>query len=263
MRPMHRSKPCSPGRAKKRSVADRIDYTLHYGQWHDTSDAHFEHMAGYFADKLRPLLPPDKGARLLEIGCGMGFALSGLQKLGYSRIEGMDADAGQVGLALQRSLPVKHVPVGRFDRFMAARPMAFDAVLAIDVLEHVPVPLQPRFLGAVVNVLKPGGSFVCQVPNANSGVAARLRYIDWTHQCSFAETSLHFLLRNAGFVDVAISEADPNRRPRLWFIPRRSVLRWALLGTIRSLRRLELGLEVGSTKAIPLTPNMLATARRP
>src|SRR5215469_5203865 len=42
---------------------------------HDGSDAHFEVMAKYFADKLQPLLPSDLSAVILEIGCGIGFAI--------------------------------------------------------------------------------------------------------------------------------------------------------------------------------------------
>ena len=45
---------------------------------HDGSDAHFEVMAKYFADKLQPLLPSDLSAVILEIGCGIGFAIAGL-----------------------------------------------------------------------------------------------------------------------------------------------------------------------------------------
>jgi hypothetical protein len=90
-----------------------IDYSYHYRHWHDDSDARFDDMAHYFADKLRPLLPTQQPLRIFEIGCGTGFALRGLQLLGYQDIEGVDADRCQVVSARRRNLPVTHVPASQ------------------------------------------------------------------------------------------------------------------------------------------------------
>jgi trans-aconitate methyltransferase len=99
------------GASNSRDNDIEIDYTHHYRRWHDDSDAHFKDMADYFANKLKPFLPRERASRIFEIGCGMGFALGGLQTLGYQNIEGIDADRGQVAAAHRRGLSVKHVPV--------------------------------------------------------------------------------------------------------------------------------------------------------
>lgn len=241
---------------------DSLDYTRYYAHWHDRSDGHFEAMARYFEGKLGPLLPQDRGARVLDVGCGMGFALGGLSRLGYRSVEGIDADAGQVEAARTRGLPVTRVAPDEFEARMARHAGAHDVVLALDVLEHVPKPEQVAFLAAIRASLRPGGRFICQVPNANSGIAPRYRYGDWTHHTSFTELSLDFVLFSAGFDDIVVQEADPNVRPRFPLLLRKSVVRWSVLACVRAARRLELALELGTAKGIPLTPNILAVARR-
>ena len=79
-----------------------IDYSRYYRRYHDDSDRHFGEALGCAAAKLAPLLPTDRKARILEIGCGMGFALGALQQLGYADIEGVDADGGQIAAARRR-----------------------------------------------------------------------------------------------------------------------------------------------------------------
>jgi len=228
---------------------------------HDGSDAHFEVMAKYFADKLQPLLPSDLSAIILEIGCGIGFAIAGLRRLGYTEVKGMDADDGQVAAARRRSLPVERVTVENYPSFMAAHNDACDAILALDVLEHIPIAQRQPFLEAIYCAVKPGGRFICQVPNANSTIAARYRYGDPTHEASFAEPALEAVLRFAGFDRVEIYEADPNRFPRN---PKRWPW-WAFIGAMRTFRRLELVAEIGGGRAAwkaPLTPNIIALARK-
>jgi SAM-dependent methyltransferase len=239
-----------------------IDYTRYYLRWHDDTDDHFASMASGFARKLEPLLPAQRSVRILEVGCGMGFALGGLQQLGYHDIRGIDADRGQIAAATRRGLPVSHVPIALSNEFFAENIDGFDIVMCFDVLEHIPVSDQLAFLRQLHATLKAGGRLICQVPNANSGIASRFRYNDWTHHCSFSDASLDFVLHNAGFIDISIREANPIVRPRLPFILRRGVMHWLLRRAFHTLRRLEYASELGwpEARGIPLTPNIVAIA---
>jgi 2-polyprenyl-3-methyl-5-hydroxy-6-metoxy-1,4-benzoquinol methylase len=244
---------------------DDIDYTRYYRHWHDGSDEHFQQMVSAFGRKLTPLLPSDRAARIIEIGCGTGFALGALQKLGYSAIKGIDSDRGQIAEATRRNLPAECVPANETARYLERQRDLFDVALCIDVLEHIPVAEQLNFLRAIRTALVPGGKIVVQVPNANAAIASRFRYGDWTHHCSFSEHSLDFVLHNAGFDGIQVSEATANKRPRLPFIPRRSVMIWLLRGSFRLIRRLEYAFEDlgwSQAKSIPLSANIIATARR-
>lgn len=240
----------------------RDDYQRHYSRWHDDSDQHFEQMAGGYGRKLSGLLGDAAGKSALEIGCGTGFCLGALRRMGLGRVEGIDSDAGQVEASRSRSLPARHVPIARFRAYSEANSAAFDYVLMFDVLEHVPGDARLDFLREVWSMLKPGGRLVCQVPNANSIVASRYRYIDATHHVSFTEASLGFELHRAGFDEIVISEADPIQRP--WWRRPREVMRWGLHKTMRYVVRRCYALEIGAQDAwrMPLTPNILGVGVR-
>jgi SAM-dependent methyltransferase len=243
----------------------QIDYTRHYARWHDGSDAHLAAMVADFSTLLSPYLPADKTAPILEIGCGMGFALAALKEAGYSNIAGFDSDAGQIMAARRRGLPADLVRVEDTKTFLAERRERYAFIFCIDVLEHIPIDVQLDFLDGIRQCLKPGGTLLCRVPNANSPMASRYRYIDWTHHCSFTEASLDFVLFNAGFEPIFVGEAETLSRPRYPFIPRRATLLWLLRRMFRAVRRVELVCEVGPKDgwSIPLGLNILAHARRP
>ena len=91
---------------------------------------------------------------------------------------------------------------------------------------------QIAFLEAARSALKPGaGLFMCRVPNASSPLASHYRYVDWTHTSAFTKTSLDFVLYSAGFRDIEIVEATPNKlfpSVPLWIV--RSLVRRAHRG---------------------------------
>jgi 2-polyprenyl-3-methyl-5-hydroxy-6-metoxy-1,4-benzoquinol methylase len=242
-----------------------IDYSYHYRKWHDDSEDHFQKMTNYFARKLEPFLPQDRSARIFEVGSGTGFGVGGLQILGYQNVEGIDADKQQVAFAQRRELPVKYVPTDHTKEYLKINAERYDAVLCIDVLEHIPIAAQLTFLKSLREALKPAGRIICQVPNANSGIASRYRYIDWTHQCSFSEISLDFVLHSAGFHVDNIVEIDGKKRPPFPHLLRpRLLASWLIYKLFRTMRRLEFMAELGEKegRAIPLTPNILAVATK-
>ncbi|HUI21337.1 MAG TPA: class I SAM-dependent methyltransferase [Methylocella sp.] len=242
-----------------------LDYTRQYMNWYDGSDSEFSKNVGMIAQMLKTVLPENKSASVLEIGSGMGFAVAAVKNLNYSDVEGMDADQGQVSAAKKRGLPVEHVPVLRTRTYLRDREGTKDFIFAFDVLEHIPKDEQVELLDLIFGALKPGGRFLCRVPNCNSAVATRMRDIDWTHHCSFSDTSLDFLLFNCGFRDISVDEASPNQLPALSSLLRPTLLKWLLRAYFRAHRRLELASEFGWTEAkrLPLSPNILAMATRP
>lgn len=237
-----------------------VDYTHYYQRWHDDSDTHFESVAAAEGAWLAPFLPPDSQLPILDVGCGMGFAVAGMQHAGHPNAEGIDADEGQVLKAQRRGLAVTHVRAAHTASWMAERRGRYALVTAIDVLEHVPPQEHIEFLAGVLGLLQQGGTFVCRVPNANSAVSGRYRYGDWTHHTSFTEDSLDFVLYNAGFRKIQITDAAPYRLQLQHF--RHPAL--LLLGFFRVFRRLEFVAEFGRDQGrkIPLSPNIVAVAAK-
>jgi SAM-dependent methyltransferase len=122
--------------------------------WRDELDLRAMHMEG------KP------GGRLLEVGCGNGDLLAGARDHGWAA-EGLDFDPAAVAAARARGLSVREG-----DLSSAAFPAsAFDAVVAVHLVEHVPDPA--AFLDEAARVLAPGGRLVLVTPNLRSRGARR------------------------------------------------------------------------------------------
>lgn len=235
-----------------------IDYSRHYGKWHSNRPEHIEKMVKMYTDKMLPSFPPDKTLRILDIGCGMGFLLLALKRAGYNNISGIDVDEAQVKACVANGLNVLLIPDSA--AYLQEKSGQFDVICAFDVLEHVPPSAQISFCRAILQGLSPAGEFILTVPNANSFLAMRNRYIDYTHHVVFTEESLDFVLYNAGFRQIAIHPLD-----YVIFLPTiKSALHRLLLGYFRFHRRLEMMAELGTTagKTVPLTFNLIGKAKR-
>lgn len=215
------------------------DYSLYYSRFHPDSDSHTEAMEKYMIAELAPLLPQNRQGPVLDIGCGYGFALLALQKLGYDRVLGVETSPQQAARARRCGLQVD--VVDDTSAWLESQSENFTVILLLDVLEHLPVSGQIPLLQSIYNKLAPGGRLIIQVPNANAILSARWRYNDFTHYSSFTEHSLYFVLKNAGFDEMQLStEKGLGSFPkRLWrrsarIALRRYVVRWCWLQVFRA-----------------------------
>lgn len=241
-----------------------MDYSYHYQKWHSDTPEHRAAMSAYYRRFLTSELPTDKAAPILDVGCGAGYALLTARDLGFSKLIGVDCDAGQVASCKAKGLDevtLSENTVG----FLKSRAGFFQTLLALDLIEHIPHCEQLEFVRALAEALLPGGKLICTVPNANSALAGRYRYIDWTHRTSFTEHSLDFLLFNGGFREIKISEVEYLQRPNNIWLPVSGARHWWAFRFFRFLRRLEMMAELGPQqgRTIPLSLNLLAIAHKP
>jgi SAM-dependent methyltransferase len=206
------------------NVSD-FDYSIYYGRFHDASKEHFDEMAKHMESTLTAMLPSERELPVVDVGCGYGFALEALRRLGFIKLQGLEISKEQAEVARYRGFKVALVT--DTTEWLAAHRSQFILALLIDVLEHVEVSSQIAFLRGLKDSLLPGGRLIVQVPNANSILAARWRYNDYTHCSSFTEHSLYFVLRNAGFDDVKIDASKGIGSPpkKLWRAQSRQALR--------------------------------------
>lgn len=207
-----------------------------------------------FKGNFRALLPANKGARILDFGCGAGLILEWLAAEGFKNAEGVDLDPGQIQFAQSLGLNVRLVDA---DISWLGTVEKFDVVMLTDVLEHIPPGSDLALLGALRNALKPEGRLIIRVPNANSSFEGRYRYIDPTHHRSYTEESLWYDLHRSGFRAIEIKTGD------VWW-PRtlRELLRMAVLSCFRAIRRLETLAEFGFevSRQMPISLTLIAIA---
>jgi len=240
----------------------KIDYTYHYRKWGRDTPEQRAAITKMYADVYGEHFAANKNALVLDVGCGSGSLLDALRTFGYQNSSGIDVDPGQVDACRKKGLNVTLVEDSR--AYLESHPECFDQIFTFDVIEHIPHDQQLDFVAALVTALRPGGTFMCTVPNANSFVGMRYRYIDWTHHESFTEHSLDFLLYSGGFRDIRILPAEKPPRPESWLKVRAVLFYWAWKLARRWQRfnyMVELGPQQG--RAVPLSANLLGLATRP
>jgi 2-polyprenyl-6-hydroxyphenyl methylase / 3-demethylubiquinone-9 3-methyltransferase len=104
------------------------------------------------------------GLSVLDIGCGGGLVCEPLARLGAS-VTGIDPAAENIAAAKA------HASAGRLDityegtttEELASRGQSYDAVLLLEVVEHVPDV--PAFIKSVAPLVKPGGVMILSTLN--------------------------------------------------------------------------------------------------
>jgi 2-polyprenyl-6-hydroxyphenyl methylase/3-demethylubiquinone-9 3-methyltransferase len=98
---------------------------------------------------------------VLDLGCGDGWFTGALHRCGYD-VMGADRDEQKLAFAREH---YPHVPFLHLDATEPVRAdfaLLFDAVVAIDVIDHVAQPR--RLLDAAIGLVKPGGLLVITAP---------------------------------------------------------------------------------------------------
>lgn len=212
----------------------KIDYSIQYSNWHDTSPEHADSMAANLWKQYGKWAPTALNEPILDIGCGYGFFLRALQNAGYVDVLGLELSEQQAIVARQHGHAVE--VTDDTVRWLETTGKSYALITMLDVLEHIEPSLQLRLLEASRSALKPGGRLLIQVPNANAILASRWLHDDWTHYTSFTEHSLAFVLKCSGFADVFIeTEKGLGRLPKRiwrrsgWIALRKWLIRWAWL----------------------------------
>lgn len=154
--------------------------------------------------RMRPLIPQGKRARILELGFGRGVMLRQFLDAGHE-IHGIEAGMLDVDIdPLVRDRGTLHF--GRAEDIDLPRDY-FDLIYAVHVIEHLSDP--QRVFDSLATALAPGGGFYFVTPNAESLGLELFRDTWWnledpTHLNFFSGRSLTRMLERAGFRDIRV-----------------------------------------------------------
>lgn len=211
----------------------------------------YRHSSEVFEATLTPHLPPDKGAPILDVGCGWGQFLWWLREKGYAAARGIDVGLEQERHCRSIGLDVECVADSK--KFLLDHPGRFELIGLHHVIEHMPVEQGVEVLRAARAALRDGGRIIVQTPNMSSVSAGYTRHIEITHVTGYSETSLHEALSLAGF---RVTDLFGNKTP-LRLTPRR--LLWRALQTLSTTAwGLMLTAELGSDRPRVLQKNLFA-----
>ena len=149
-------------------------------------------LRGYLYARLAgPWLPEDRTRPVAELACGHGSFLHWLKSKNFSNVTGVDSSAEQVALAKQVDAGVERDDV---NRWLARQPENhFAALLAIDLVEHLPKDDFMDLLHHSRAALAPGGSLILRLPNGDSPFVGRNLFNDITHVWTYTPNCLNSL----------------------------------------------------------------------
>ena len=176
--------------------AETLDfYTREATAYADHTAGEADHPA---VDRFLDMLAP--GGRVLDFGCGPGWAAGRFKERGF-RVEGFD---GSEGLAAEaRTRYGIEVTVGRFEEFRADQ--SFDGIWASFCLLHDSREAMPGHLTRLVAALNPGGAFYIGLKEGEGQERDDLGRL-YTY---FTEAEMRELLTAAGFTGIE-AETEPS-----------------------------------------------------
>ena len=199
----------------------------------------------------------EHGAEVLDVGCWSGAAGAFLQRERDVTVDGVEPEAAMADRAAGHYRAVYRSTVERaMDELIAERRNSYDALLFLDVLEHMVDPRQ--VLAASRELLRPGGRALVSIPNvAHWSLRYELlrgswRYrdnglLDRTHLRFFTRSTAHELARESGW-EATWERASVGQVPliRLSESRLRILERWPTLFAVQFLLELRPAIHPGT-----------------
>ncbi len=156
---------------------------------------------------LNSNLPPNKGTKFLDIGCGFGQFLFSLKQKGYTNLTGIDINNESINECVNKNLNA--IQISDIREFAKNSTEKYDFIVMSHVLEHIDKDIIIDTLTHIKKyLLAENGSFLLLVPNAQSYTGAYWRYEDFTHTIMFTSGSCIYTLKAAGFNQIEFIDPD-------------------------------------------------------
>jgi len=90
----------------------------------------------------------------------------------------------------------------------------YDVIMLTCILEHIPKNKMFTFMRLIHKCLNKGGKVIVTVPNMESPLNLRIRYLDFTHESGFTVNSLLHLLYFSNFDNLKIRDQLTKKQPK-------------------------------------------------
>jgi 2-polyprenyl-3-methyl-5-hydroxy-6-metoxy-1,4-benzoquinol methylase len=196
--PTGEAPPASPQPA---GAGDGFDYVGFERRFRGETSTVLGALVERYADRLAGHAP------VLDVGCGRGELLAALAERGVEG-RGVDLDPEMADEARARGVDVTVADAVQHLETLADG--ALGSIVAIHLVEHLPLATLTRFLELAARKVRPGGIAIFETPNPTSLIVLGNSYIlDPTHQWPLHPSLLAFMCERAGFRDIELQWWSP------------------------------------------------------
>jgi 2-polyprenyl-3-methyl-5-hydroxy-6-metoxy-1,4-benzoquinol methylase len=211
-----------------------------------------EEQVRHNTDELAHLLPTDKSAKIVDLGCGFGGMVEVANRLGYINVQGYDISAEQIATA--HSLGIKNVAELSIEAFFKKNEKV-DVIIGLDIIEHFTKDELVSFLSDARKCLNPRGRVIFRTPNMDAAQTSVYAYGDISHEVFLNKSSAKQLLSSCGYKNINIYGGllkSPN--------PLKNLIRAALWSLIKLYKKIELFATARTWHNVVFEPNLLIIA---
>ena len=157
--------------------------------------------ASHNSAELIGLLPSNKDAKIVDLGCGFGTFVKPAMDAGYTHVAGYDISQEQVDVA--HSLGLKNVHHSSIADYFA-KGEKVDVIVGLDIIEHFTKDELVEFLVNVKKCLNPGGKAIFRTPNMDAPQTSVYAYGDISHEVFLNKSSALQVTKAVGFREVDV-----------------------------------------------------------
>ncbi len=174
-------------------------YNRNYYFFNRDDSVEFQRISNLYLRTVALIQDKTVERRVVEIGSAKGYLLALLKHLGWS-VQGIEISTEASEYALSRfGVPTFTGTIEDYSN--SNHKDGFPVVLAIDVIEHVPNPIE--FLNSVDNILRSKGVLIIDTPNGKSQniehLNSKWKGFNPFHINYFSSQNLQSLLTNMGY----------------------------------------------------------------